>query len=143
MDEFGAKLKHRQLTSKIIRVFFDVYNELGFGFLESVYGAAMGIALTAEGLQVDHQFPTPVWFRSQVIGDFRVDLLVEKVVMVELKAVRAFDPAHEAQLLHYLRATDIEVGLLMNFGPRPEFRRLAFDNQRKKIRAYPRPSAAK
>lgn len=142
MNTTVGKLKHGRTTGKIIRVFFDVYNELGYGFLESVYETAMCVALKESGLEVDRQVPTPVWFRNRLIADFRVDLLVERAVMVELKAARAFDPSHEAQLLHYLRATEIEVGLLLNFGPKPEFKRLAFDNQRKQIRVYPRPSAA-
>jgi len=135
-DERG--FKHRELTEKIIGVFYDVYNELGHGFLESVYEEAMAIALGQAGLQVERQVPLKVIFRGEVVGDFRADVVVEGAVILELKAVSGIDPAHEAQLLNYLRATEIEVGLLMNFGPRPQFKRLVFENARKQIRVNPR-----
>lgn len=123
---------HHDLTEKIIGVFYDVYNELGHGFLESVYETAMVVALREKGLQVEQQVEIPVWFRGQKIGTFYADLLVERVVIVELKAVRSIDPSHEAQLLHYLRATEIELGLLLNFGVKPEIKRKIYDNPRKK-----------
>jgi GxxExxY protein len=132
-DQHG--LIHQGITEKIIGVFFDVYNELGYGFLESVYEQAMAIALQAAGLQVQRQVPVPVWFRGQQIGDFRCDLLVETKVLLELKAARTIEKAHEAQLLNYLKATDIEIGLLLNFGEKPQFRRLLFDNPRKRNRS--------
>jgi len=125
-------LKHRDLTNKIIGTFFEVYNELGFGFLESVYENALVIALREKGFKVEQQVSIPVWFRGQRVGDFVADLLVENVIILELKAVRAFDESHKAQLLNYLRATEIEVGLLLNFGQSAEFKRMAFDNDRKK-----------
>ena len=125
-------LKHKELTEVIIGTFYEVYNELGFGFLESVYENALVIALTEKGLKVEQQIPIPVWFRGQRVGDFVADLLVENTVILELKAVRAIDEAHKAQLLNYLRATEIEIGLLLNFGQSAEFKRLAFDNHRKK-----------
>ncbi len=122
---------HHALTEKIIGVFYDVYNELGHGFLESIYETAMVIALREKGMTVEQQVEIPVWFRGQKIGTFFADLLVEGVVIVELKAVRSIDPSHEAQLLHYLRATEIELGLLLNFGVRPEIKRKIYDNPRK------------
>src|SRR5262245_54332528 len=121
-------LMHKELTETIIGVFYEVYNELGHGFLESVYQRAFEIALTGKGLDVLHQIEVPVWFRGQKVGDFEADLLVNKCVLLELKAVRTLDSAHEAQMLNYLRATEIEVGLLFNFGIKPEFRRLVFEN---------------
>jgi GxxExxY protein len=127
-------LKYGDLTGKIIGIFYDVYNELGYGFWESVDQEALVIALREGGLAVQCQVPVPVWLRWQKVGDFRADILVEKTVLLELKSARAIDSAHEAQLLHYLRATEIELGLLLNFGARPQFRRLLFDNERKKIR---------
>ena|SRR5438270_3374694 len=136
-------LKCHELTEKIIGIFYDVYNELGFGFLESVYESAMSVALAEANLRVQRQFPVPVWFRKQQIGDFRADILVEGAVLLELKAAKSIDSAYEKQILNYLRATDIEVGLILNFGPKPEFRRLIFENERKQIRVYPRVSAAK
>ncbi len=125
-------LKHSDLTDKIIGTFYEVYNELGFGFLESVYEEAMKIALESKGLKVEQQFPVPVWFRGRKVGSFEADLVVNELVIIELKAVRAIDDAHIAQLLNYLRATEIEVGLVLNFGHKAEFRRKAFDNNRKK-----------
>jgi GxxExxY protein len=92
------------------------------------------VALAAKGLDVCCQIEVPVWFRGRRVGDFAADLLVERAVLVELKATRTLDSSHEAQLLNYLRATDIEVGLLFNFGIKPQFKRLAFDNSRKKVR---------
>ncbi len=131
MSAAGGRLKHEELTGAILEIFFEVYNELGPGFLESVYEKAMEIALRSAGFRVVRQLPVPVWFRGHQIGDFAADLLVEDVVLLELKAARAIEPAHDAQLINYLRATDIEVGLLLNFGPKPGFKRLAYDNSRK------------
>lgn len=127
-------LKHKELTETIIGVFFEVYNELGHGFLESVYENAFEAALTSKGLDVRRQIEVPVWFRGCKVGDFVADVLVERSVLLELKAVRTLDSSHEAQLLNYLRATEIEVGLLFNFGIKPEFKRLAYDNSRKRVR---------
>ena len=129
MDE---KFKHGVLTDKIIGTFYEVYNELGFGFLESVYEEAMIIALSAKGLTVKQQVQIPVWFRGKKIGNFEADLIVNNLVIIELKAVKGIDEAHIAQLLNYLRATEIEVGLVLNFGHKAEFRRQAFDNSRKR-----------
>jgi GxxExxY protein len=142
MDTSSPALKHSDRTGEIIGVFYEVYNELGHGFLESTYSEAMIVALEARGLAVCRQVPVPVWFRGRKVGQYFADLIVEEKILLELKAVRALDSAHEAQLLHYLRATDIEVGLLLNFGLRPQFRRLLFDNERKKTRENPRKSVA-
>jgi GxxExxY protein len=136
-------LKHSALTDKIIGVFYDVYNELGYGFLESTYSEALVVALQEAGLSAAREVPVPVWFRGKKVGQSYADSIVEGVVLLELKAARTLDSAHEAQLLHYLRATDVEVGLLLNFGLRPQFRRLLFDNERKKIRENPCESVAK
>lgn len=107
-------LKHKELTETIIGVFFEVYDELGHGFLESVYERAFEVALTSKGLDVRRQIQVPVWFRGHKVGDFVADVLVNRSVLLELKAARTLDSAHEAQLLNYLRATEIEVGLLFN-----------------------------
>lgn len=135
-------LKHADVTEKIIGIFYDVYNELGYGFLECVYEESLTIALHQAGLTANRQIPLPVWFRGHKVGEFRADLLVENCVLLELKAARSLDTAHEAQLLHYLKFTEVEIGMLLNFGTRPQFRRLIFDNDRKKIRENPRKSAA-
>lgn len=126
------RLLRGTLTKRIIGVFYDVYNELGIGYLESVYESAMCHALRDEGLEVGRQVPVKVWFRGRNAGLFRADLLVERSVVVELKVCRLITPVHEAQVLNYLRATDLEVGLLLNFGVEPEFRRLLYTNDRKK-----------
>jgi GxxExxY protein len=135
-------LRHRELTEKILGIFYDVYNELGHGFLEQVYARSMEHALTTAGLLVAREVPIAVWFRGVQVGDFKADLLVENKILLELKAARTIDAAFEKQLLNYLRATEIETGLLLNFGNKPEFRRFAFENSRKKIRVHPRVSAA-
>jgi len=129
-DEHG--LKHQELTSQIIRVFFEVYNELGSGFLESVYVQALDVALTEAGLSTQREVPLSVTFRGRIVGRFKGDLVVEKRVLVEAKACHSLHATHEAQLLNYLRATVIEVGLVLNFGSRPQFKRLLFDNTLKK-----------
>lgn len=130
----NADLKSGVLTQKIIGVFFEVYNELGPGFLESVYHKSLALALDAVGLSVRSRIDIPVWFRGHQVGHFEGDILVEQCVLLELKAARALDSSHQAQLLNYLRATDIEVGLLLNFGRKPEFKRLVFGNLNKKYR---------
>jgi len=130
----NADLKYFALTQQIIGIYYDVYNELGSGFLESVYQKSLAFALESAGLKVCSRIDIPVWFRGHRVGQFEGDLLVEKCVLLELKAARALGSAHQAQLLNYLRATEIEVGLLLNFGPKPEFRRVAYDNSRKRIR---------
>lgn len=134
-EQTGAGLRCGALTERIIGVFYDVYNELGHGFLESVYERSMEFALRDAGLLVLAQQPLPVLFRGHQVGDFRADLIVEQQVIVELKSARALEPAHEAQVLNYLRATRIEVGLLLNFGPRPTIKRFTYDNPRKDTRA--------
>jgi len=139
----SVSLKHSDLTDKIIGVFYDVYNELGYGFLESTYAEAIAIALAQSGLLVAREVAVPVWFRGMKVGHYFADMVVDNSVLLELKTARSLEAAHEAQLLHYLRATKIEVGLLLNFGQRPEFRRLLFDNDRKKIRENPCESVAK
>jgi GxxExxY protein len=124
-------MKHEELSGKIIEVFYEVYNELGHGFLESVYENALRLALTQAGLVVAEKMPLQVMFRGLVVGTFEPDIVVESLVILEIKAGRAIDSAHEAQLLNYLRATKVEVGLLFNFGPKPDFKRMVFDNARK------------
>jgi len=131
MDWNPHEYQHQELTHQIIQVFYEVYNELGHGFLESVYEQAMLVALAARGIPVARQYPLPVWFRGRQVGDFRADLLIARVVIVELKACRNLEPIHEAQLLNYLRASDVEVGLLLNFGPKPTIKRLVFANKNK------------
>jgi len=127
----GREFRHREITRQIVGVFFQVYGELGYGFLESVYRAAMTIALREAGLAVKPEIELEARFRGRAIGQFRADLLIEDVVLVELKATRGIDSAHIAQLLNYLRCTSLETGLILNFGPGPQIRRLIFTNDRK------------
>jgi GxxExxY protein len=137
------EMKHSELTERIIAVYYRVYNDLGPGFLESIYHRAMTIAMAEEGLRVEEQLPIPVWYRGQQLGDFRADILVNGCVLLELKAVEHLDRSHSAQTLNYLRATDLEVALLLNFGhTRPEFRRLLFDNDKKRGRAQVKTATA-
>jgi GxxExxY protein len=130
----NADLKYFALTQQIIGVYYEVYNELGTGFLESVYQKSLVLALEEAGLAVCSRMDIPVWFRGHQVGQFEGDLLVDQCVLLELKAARALSSAHMAQLMNYLRATEIEVGLLLNFGPKPEFKRVAYNNSRKRIR---------
>jgi GxxExxY protein len=120
------------LTERIIKVYYTVYNELGFGFLESVYCRALAIALEQSGLTVASEVAVPVSFRGVLVGSFRADLVVERKVILEAKTCDQILKAHEAQLLHYLRASTIEIGLILNFGETPRFRRMEFRNDRKR-----------
>ena len=124
-------LKYKALTEKIIKIFYDVYNKLGYGFLEKVYENAMMIEFGKEGITATSQSPIKVLYEKQIIGEYFADILVDDKVIVEIKASKKLVLEHEAQLLNYLKATDIEVGLLLNFGPEPEIKRKVFDNFRK------------
>jgi GxxExxY protein len=124
-------LQHQQLTEKIIKIFYRVYNKLGYGFLEKVYENAMKIEFRRDGIPAVFQSPIKVVYEDETIGEYYADILVDERVIVEIKAARRLMDENEAQLLNYLKATDIEVGLLFNFGPRPEFKRKVFDNLRK------------
>ena len=121
-------LKHSEITDAIIRCFYEVYNELGYGFLESVYREAMTVALQAVSHSVEKEKSVEVTFRGVRVGIFRTDLVVADKVIVELKSSRSIEPVHEAQLLNYLKATRFEVGLLLNFGHKAQFRRMLLDN---------------
>lgn len=131
----SANLLHSDLTEKIVGVFYDVCNDLGCGFLESVYENALAVALMDAGLTVKRQVPIAVWYRGTQVGEFRADMVVNDLVLLELKAVKGIDLAFEKQTLNYLRATNLEVALILNFGPTAQFRRLVFENQKKELRA--------
>ena len=132
-DRTNEQFLHHDLTRDIIGIFYQVYNELGHGFIESVYENALCIALREKAFEVHQQIAVPVWFHGKKVGDFDADVLVNKTVLLELKVARSIEQAHIAQLLNYLKATPIEVGLLLNFGPRPEFKRVVFGNDRKTV----------
>jgi GxxExxY protein len=127
----NSNYKHSELTDLIIAVFYDVYNELGFGFLESVYRNSLRLALLDKGLTVEQEVPVTVFFRGQNVGDFRADLVVNGTIFLELKTAEQIVAAHESQVLNYLRSTALELGLILNFGPKPQVRRLLLDNSRK------------
>jgi len=123
--------KHKELTDKIINIFYRVYNKLGYGFLEKVYENAMIIELEKEGILAVSQSAISVSYEGKIIGEYYADILVDNKVIVEIKAIRHLVEDNEAQLLNYLKATNMEVGLLLNFGTKPDFKRKAFDNCRK------------
>ncbi len=120
--------KHSEVTDKIIKAYYKVYNTLGFGFLEKVYENAMFIELAQMGLLVKKQEQVKVFYEEKEVGMYFADLIVENCVIVELKAAEALCEEHEFQLINYLKATDIEVGLLLNFGKKPAFKRKVFSN---------------
>ena len=124
-------MKHKELTEQIIKIFYKVYNTLGYGFLEKIYENAMMIEFRKAVILAVSQSPIKVVYEGELVGEHSADILVDKKVIVELKAVKSLIQDHHAQLLNYLKATDIEVGLLLNFGPRPEISRKVFDNFRK------------
>ncbi len=133
-QQANPRLSHSELTEKVIGIFFDVYNQLGFGFLESVYENAMALELSEAGLKVSRQPCLNVWYKGHQIGQFKADLVVNEVLLLELKTAKTIDIAHSKQTLNYLRATEIEVALILNFGPVPQFKRLYFENVRKSVR---------
>ena len=120
------------LTDRVIKVFYEVANELGYGFFESVYRKSMAIALRQIGLSVEEEVPIPVSFRSHPVGVFFADIVVENVLVLELKTAEDVTKAMEGQMTHYLRSTEIEVGLILAFGERAKFRRVIFTNNRKR-----------
>jgi len=131
MNTDSRDIKDKELTEKIIKIFYQVYNKPGYGFLGKVYENAMMIEFKSERNYAVSQFPIKVFYKDNVIGEYFADILVDNKVIVEIKAAKSLSAEHEAQLLNYLKATDFEVGLLLNFGPKPEIRRKVFDNDRK------------
>lgn len=131
------ELLHKDTTDKILKAFYKVYNELGFGFLEKVYENALLLELRSLGLNCMKQQPVKVHYKEILVGDYFADIIVENSIILELKAAEGIVEEHELQLINYLKATDIEVGLLLNFGKKPEFKRKIFTNEKKKIRSNP------
>ena len=128
MNADNHPLLEAELTERVIGVFYSVYNELGHGFLESVYENAFTSALRESGLHIVQQAPIAVRFRGVLVGEFKADLLVEDRLVFELKAVSQLGQTHEVQLVNYLKAAGIPVGLLFNFGPKPQFKRRILAN---------------
>ncbi len=125
-------LLYRDTTKKIVESFYEVYNALGYGFLEKVYENALAIVLRAKGCIVCQQYPIPVYFRDHLIGRYCADLIVDNSVIVESKAADAIHDEHVAQVLNYLKASKIEIGFVLNFGPEARFVRKIFTNDRKR-----------
>ncbi len=127
----SANYLHSELTSLIIKAFYKVYNTLGHGFLEKVYENSMAIELKKMGLGVLHQVKIDVFYDGEKAGNYFADLVVEEKIIIELKAMEALITEHEAQLVNYLKATPIEVGLLLNFGEKPQHKRRVLTNNYK------------
>ncbi|KQO22771.1 GxxExxY protein [Flavobacterium sp. Leaf82] len=125
------ELLHEELTDVIIKTFYEVYNELGYGFLERVYLNSLYLELKSKGLNVETQRKIEVYYKGIEVGEYYADLIVENLIILELKAADSIAPAFENQILNYLRGTNCEVGLLLNFGKKPEFKRKVFENSRK------------
>ena len=125
------ELLHEELTNAIIKTFYEVYNELGYGFLEKVYQNSLYLELKNKGYKVEAQKKILVYYKGVEVGEYFADLLVEDLIILELKAADCIVKDFENQILNYLRGTDCEVGLLLNFGKKPEFRRKIFENNRK------------
>ena len=119
---------HQDITEKIIKAFYKVYNTLGYGFLERVYQKALLIELRKMGLACKEEYPVKVYYDEMQVGDYRADIIVEDKVIIENKASESLCEDHEYQLINYLKATEIEIGLLLNFGKKPEFKRKIFTN---------------
>jgi len=126
---------HQDITEKIIKAFYNVYNSLGFGFLEKVYENSMLIELQSFNLKCERQKQLDVFYKGKKVGEYFADIIVEDKVIIELKAAETLIPEHEAQLLNYLKATSIEVGLLLNFGKTPQIKREIFQNQFKTVKS--------
>ncbi|HRP58993.1 MAG: GxxExxY protein [Flavobacteriales bacterium] len=128
------ELLHKEITDKVIKAFYKVYNELGFGFLEKVYENALFLELIAIGLYCEKQKQIKVYYNSQIVGEYFSDIIVNNCVILELKAAESLCEEHELQLINYLKATEIEIGLLLNFGKKPEFKRKIFTNDKKSVK---------
>jgi GxxExxY protein len=140
---YGMELLHRDLTEKIIGIFYDVYNETGANFLEKVVQTAMVIALRSAGLTVQERISFPVFFRGEVIGEFFPDAVVNDVVLVEIKSKHVLVNKDEAQAINYLRVSPLEVALVLNFGAKPQVLRRVLSNARKGHRGTPEPIDSK
>ena len=130
-------IQYQDVTDKILRIYYRVYNELGYGFLEKVYHNALIIELAANGLLYESKKKLVVHYSGIEVGEYYPDIIVNQVVIIEIKASEMLVYENECQLINYLRATNIEIGLLLNFGKKPEFRRKYFTNDRKKYMQNP------
>lgn len=129
----GDNYKHSDITALVIQAFYNVYNKLGYGFLEKVYENALAIECKKLGLNCLTQCPIEVFYDNEVVGVYIADMVVNRFVIVEIKAASAIAPEHEVQLVNYLKATEIEVGLLLNFGKKPDVKRKVFSSEYKDL----------
>ena len=133
MKNDSEDLLNKEITDQILKAFYKVYNALGYGFLENVYESALAIELRQMGLQINRQVPIKVYYGQYLVGEYFADLMVENKVILELKAAETIVQANVNQLQNYLKATEIDVGMLLNFGRKPEFKRRVFSNSRKTL----------
>jgi GxxExxY protein len=124
-------LLHKNITDIILKSFYKVYNNLGYGFLEKVYENALLYELRNQGLDCEKQKPIKVYYEQIQVGEYYADIIVNECIILELKAAESIAEEHEFQLINYLKATEIEIGLLLNFGKNPEFKRKIFTNNKK------------
>ena len=124
---------YRKESETIIKIFFEVYNNLGYGFLEKVYQNAMYFELQKQGFKVEAQKKINVYYKGQIVGEYFADIIINDIIILELKACECLMDVHKAQLINYLKATDIEIGLLLNFGGKAELKRFIFTNDRKRM----------
>jgi len=129
-------LLYKEITEKIIKAYYKVYNTLGYGFLEKVYENSMAIELRKMGFEVKCQYPITVYYESETVGEYFADIIIDDLIVLELKASKNISEEHENQLVNYLKATKIELGLLMNFGKEAEYKRKVFMNKNKKLKSY-------
>ncbi len=128
-------LLHRELTDELLNTFYEVYNELGYGFLEKVYQNALYLELKERGFRVEAQKRCPVYYKGKEVGDYFCDIIVNDLIILELKAGEFISEEHELQLFNYLKATSIEIGFVLNFGKKPEFSRKVFSNMTKNLKS--------
>lgn len=128
-------LLHKEVAEKVIKAFYKIYNTLGYGFLEKVYENAMAIELQKMGFEIKCQYPITVYYENEIVGEYYADIIINDIIVLELKAANALLEEHECQLINYLKATEIELGLLLNFGKEAEYKRKVFMNKYKKSKS--------
>jgi GxxExxY protein len=131
MDNINPDYLYSELSDNIINCFYKVYNVLGFGFLEKIYQKSLEIELTNNGIIFEPQYPIKVYYENSIVGEYYADLFVESKIIIEIKAISSLVKENELQLINYLKSTNIEVGLLLNFGEKPEIKRRVFTNGKK------------
>ncbi|MBL0048724.1 MAG: GxxExxY protein [Bacteroidetes bacterium] len=134
----NGNYKYSEISDLIIKCYFNVYNKLGYGFLEKVYENALFFEIRKLGLSCFSQYPIAVYYEENKIGQYYADLIVDDTVIIEVKAAEGLSQEHENQLVNYLKATEIEVGMLLNFGKKPEFRRKVFSSEYKALKNHKR-----